>query len=205
MGIRGQSPSHPFRGTRAISRPLCALLLLGLLGLPIFRANRAFSQNRPPTQDDVEAAYLYNFGRFVQWPLPTAQKSMNICVLGQDPFGGTLDRIVAKEQVNGLRLAVVRLQDTRTAGSCAILFMGASEASHLDRDLSALDGLPVLTVSDLPGFIDRGGMIQFVLENDSVRFEVNLTAAENAGLTLSSQLLKVAVRVFRKQPGRAAQ
>jgi hypothetical protein len=70
--------------------------------------------------------------------------------------------------------------------------------------LSALAALPVLTVSDMPGFIEHGGMVQFVLENDNVRFEVNLSAANKSGLALSSQLLKVAARVVGNPDTRGA-
>lgn len=154
------------------------------------------TQNGHPTQDDVEAAYLYNFGRFVEWPLIPSRKALDICVLGQNPFGGTLDRIVSKQRVNGLSLIVVGMKATHAIGSYVILFFGASEASHLDRNLSALNGLPVLTVSDLLGFIDHGGMIQFAMENDSVRLEVNLTAADKTDLIISSQLLKVTTHII---------
>jgi hypothetical protein len=147
-----------------------------------------------PTQDEVEAAYLYNFAKFVTWP-PTKSNSLNVCILGNDPFGATLDQIVAGEAIDGRHFAVLRLADEHSVQSCAILFLGKSESSHLDRDLAAVAKLPILTVSDIPGFMESGGTIQFVLLENRVRFAVNLNPARKCGIVLSSQLLKVATKV----------
>jgi hypothetical protein len=85
------------------------------------------------------------------------------------------------------------------SGDCQILFISSSEAKRLNKIIEALDKSAVLTVSDIPQFSQRRGMIQFVLEENRIRFEVNLTATQRAGLTLSSELLKVAT-VVRKNP-----
>jgi hypothetical protein len=158
-----------------------------------------------PTQSEVEAAYLYNFGKFVHWPANEQTRPLNICVLGKDPFGGMLDKIVANEKIDGRALAVDRIQRTSQASDCSILYIAASESPRLERDLTEVATHPLMTVSDIDGFAERGGMIQFVLENDRVRFEVNLNATQKAGLTLSSQLLKVAVRVIGAPAGGAPQ
>jgi len=94
-------------------------------------------------------------------------------------------------------LAVKRISTPRDAGECRILFISSTEENHLKEILVALDESSILTVSDMPSFSRRGGMIQFVLEGDKVRFEINLTRAETAKLTLSSELLKVATTVRR--------
>jgi hypothetical protein len=148
----------------------------------------------------VKAVYLYNFGRFVHWP-PTAtagkRDSFSICILGQDPFGPSLDSTLAGETLDGKPLAVKRISTPGDAGECRILFISSTEENHLKEILAALDESSILTVSDMPAFSRRGGMIQFVLEGDKVRFEINLTKAETAKLTLSSELLKVATTVRR--------
>ena len=192
---------------RALFFALCALTLL--FAAPFFFAQSS-ARTAPPTEQEVEAAYLYNFGKFVTWPAEsktgpqtgtqTQSKAMNICVLGRDPFGASLDRIVANETIDGRPLAVVRLSNTSSVGACSILYIGGSEASHLNKDLSILNHLPILTVSDLPDFLDQGGTIQFVLEDRRVRFVVNLDAARKCGLVLSSQLLKVAEKVVGRSP-----
>jgi hypothetical protein len=165
-----------------------------LFAAPIFLA-QGVAQTAAPTQDDVEAAYLYNFAKFVKWP-PTAKADvLNICILGKDPFGATLDQVVAGETIDGIHLAVLRLADERSVQPCAILFIGDSESPHLERDMASVAQLPILTVSDIPGFMENGGTIQFVLQENRVRFEVNLNAARKGGIGLSSQLLKVATKV----------
>ncbi len=170
---------------------MAALLALGIL-IP----SQGFGQ-RKPTRYDVEAAYLYQFGNFVQWPATKAGtgKRFSICVLGRDPFGRALDQIIQGGKVNGATLTDRRIDDLRQAGGCQILFVSASEEDEVDRDLKALSDTPVLTVSDIPDFARRGGMIQFVLVGDRVRFDVNVSNADRAGLKLSSQLLKVALDV----------
>jgi hypothetical protein len=171
-----------------------------LLGLP-----GALAQRPKPSDYDVKAAYLYNFGRFVEWPgkVETSQGgSFRVCVLGQDPFGPSLDTTLAGETIAGKSVVAKRISSAQESGNCQILFLGVSEASRLNKIIAELDQKSVLTVSDMPQFLNSGGMIQFVLEGKNVRFEVNLTAAQRAGLTLSSELLKVATAVRRNpQPG----
>jgi hypothetical protein len=150
-----------------------------------------------PSEYQVKAAYIYNFGRFVTWPAKVAdqKKDFSICVLGQDPFGPALDSVLAGEMLDGRPVVAKRISRPEDAADCRILFINSTESNHLQQILAALNQAPVLTVSDMPDFSRRGGIIQFVLEEKKVRFEVNLTNAESAGLVLSSQLLKVASSV----------
>ena len=186
--------------------PRAAMVLALLAPIPFFLssflAGQSAAQSVSVTQNDVEAAYLYNFGKFVRWPANAQPNGLNICILGQDPFGATLDHILANEVINGHPVAAIRLSNTDSVKSCSILFLGNSEAPHLEEDLSALAQLPILTVSDMPEFIQKGGMVQFVLKDHRVRFEVNLNATDKCSLVLSSQLLKVAELVVGKPTGR---
>jgi hypothetical protein len=161
-----------------------------------------YAQQSNPTEYEVKAAYLYNFGKFVEWPAKarTADGFFNICVLGQDPFGTTFDTTIAGESINGTKVMIKRAAKPQDALSCRILFISSSEESRLKEIVAILDKASVLTVSDIPQFTRRGGMIQFVVAANKVRFEVNLTIAERAGLILSSQLLKVAISVRRGPP-----
>jgi len=139
-------------------------------------------------------------GRFVKWPeaAPAGKgDSFSICVLGQDPFGPVLDSTLAGEALDGKPVVPRRLSKPPDAGECRILFISTTEEKHLKEILTAVDDGGVLTVSDMPGFTRRGGIIQFVLEGDRVRFEINLASAENARLVMSSELLKVATNVKR--------
>lgn len=155
----------------------------------------AHAQKRP-TEYQVKAAYLFNFGRFVKWPASaTAANDFAICVLGSDPFQGTLESIVSGERVDGKPVTVRHLNSAEDAGGCKIVFVSNSEQERLGPIMAALRHDPVLTVSDADRFVDHDGIIQFVMDGDRVRFQVNLSAAKNAGLGLSSELLKVATAV----------
>jgi hypothetical protein len=172
-------------------------LAWGLLGIP-----GVLAQSPKPTDYDVKAAYLYNFGRFVEWPgkvAATQGGSFTVCVLGQDPFGPSLDATLAGETIGGKAVVARRISSAQESDNCQILFLSLTEASRLNKIITDLNKKPVLTVSDMPQFLKSGGMIQFVLEEKRIRFEVNLTATQRAGLTLSSELLKVAT-VVRKNP-----
>jgi hypothetical protein len=180
---------------RGALRAFAVILFVLLLVVPSLR-----SQQPKPNEYQVKAAYLYNFGRFVQWPAKVAandDSTFTICVLGQDPFGPLLDSTLAGESIGGKPVVTRRLSKPQEAADCRILFINSTEQKHLREILVALEKEAVLTVSDMPDFSRRGGMIQFVLEGERVRFEVNLARAENARLTLSSELLKVAL-VVRK-------
>ena len=158
------------------------------------------AQASTPTEYDIEAAYLFNFMRFVEWPSTAMADggSLHICVLGQDPFGEALDATLAGGSIAGRNVTAVRISEPKEPLHCHILFISSSENSRLPQILLTLDKTPVLTVSNTPHFVDRGGMIEFTLERGKVGFEINLAVSSGAGLTLSSDLLKLAKRVKNK-------
>lgn len=185
-------------GSRAFSAYAIAALALAFVW---FASPEASAQENKPTEYRVKAVYLYNFGKFVQWPAGTApeeaESTFLICVLGSDPFGSVLDDTVKGESIEGRPLVTRRIDKVENVDGCRILFIAATPKERLTMILQALQSKPVLTVSDMPDFCNRGGMIQFVFQGDKVRFEVNLAPAEKAGVTLSSQLLKVATSVAK--------
>lgn len=148
-----------------------------------------------PSPDQVEAAYLYNFGKFVRWPVSTAHDPLTICIANQNGMRRMAARLVQGEQIGGRALQVRSLDSSAGAGTCSILFIGGVQRELLDEYLSASAGKPVLTVGDAPDFLERGGIIQFALAQNHVRFSVNLNAARRNHLQLSSELLKVAIQV----------
>jgi len=179
---------------RAAAAPIAIAALVSLCMVPI----GLFAQTPKPSEYQVKAAYIYNFGKFVKWPANAAANqndSFTICVLDDDPFGSVLQSTLTGQSIGGRPVAVRRVPKPQEAIGCRILFIKADEESHLKGILAALGEASVLTVSDISDFSNRGGMIQFVLEGDRVRFEINRASAEGAGLTLTSDLLKVAVAV----------
>jgi hypothetical protein len=197
-----RAPQRPETWHRDALTPLFVVVIaVGTL----FSASGLPAQKSKPQEYEVKATYLYNFARFVEWPATAAaakSDSFAICVLGQDPFGPAVDAIVAGEIIDAKPVLVKRFLKAQDAVICRVLYISSSEENRLKEVLAALDKSGVLTVSDIPEFSQRGGMIQFVQESNKIRFEVNLASAVAAGLTLSSELLKVAVTVrSNPQPG----
>jgi hypothetical protein len=187
MGALGWCGGLLARGSTAAAWLVSALLWVsGVQG-----------QATKPGEYQIKAAYLYNFGKFVQWPPRTAEAKndpFRICVLGQNPFGVMLDGL-SGQTINGQSVSTRQIPRAQDAEKCDVLFVGTSEQGHVRVILEVIQKLPVLTVSDMPHFVARGGMIEFVAQRNKVRFEVNRAAAERAGLSLSSELLKLAVNV----------
>jgi hypothetical protein len=145
----------------------------------------------------VKAAYLFNLAKFVEWPADGVRNrgSVVIGVLGKDPFGSILDAMVRGKTVSGRPLLVRRLDDVSEAGDCHVVFVSSAERRNIDPILERLESSGVLTVSEVESFIEKGGMINFVLQDGSIKLDINLDAARKAGLDISSQLLKVARKV----------
>src|ERR1700733_3821713 len=194
-------PEKPGREER-VRRWLRSLLLTGAAAMTLMSPD---VRAQKPSRDDVQAAYLYNFGKFVRWPENAGRGPLVVCVAGQDPFGQTIGRLTEREQIDGRPLRVRVVDRPEGAGGCSILFVGTGEQGREASFLAAVAGTPILTVGDTPDFLARGGMIQFVMVEDHVRFAVNLKAANRSGVGLSSELLKVAVTVTGKPETGGAQ
>ncbi len=146
----------------------------------------------------IKAGFIYNFAKFVEWPATAfAQPDSPIVIgiLGTDPFGNLIDRIVENKKIGARGFVVKRLKwgaDLKELRECKILFVGDSGKAHVDELVQIVKTLPILTVGETPGFAERGGVIRFVLEDNRVRFEINVEAARQADLTISSRLLTLA-------------
>ncbi|HYC69808.1 MAG TPA: YfiR family protein [Opitutaceae bacterium] len=176
-------PAFGWSSLRAAGAALAALLLA------------AAAVGQPSREYDLKAVFLYNFATFVDWPesaFPGPDTPFVIGVLGDDPFGAALDEIVAGERVKNRPLAVRRCRDLAEARACHILFISASERDRLREVLRDMAGRPILTVADVPRFVESGGMIGFST-GARVQLHVNAGAVRNSGLTISSKLLRVAV------------
>ncbi|MGA7686405.1 MAG: YfiR family protein [Terriglobales bacterium] len=172
---------------------------LWVLGVVVLVLSRMSAQSPAAGEYQVKAAFLYNFAKFVEWPpgsFADRAAPLRICVFGQDPFGEELHHIANDKIINGRKLVVDEVADLMAARSCHILFIASSKKAEMKQIVESLRGADVLTVGDTKGFAKMGGMINFVLEDDRVRFEVNQTAAEQTGLRISSKLLSVAVLVI---------
>jgi hypothetical protein len=181
--------------TAVLRRCLCSFLCLPLVLCIAVSGVVAGAESPAPTMHQVQAAFLFNFAKFVTWPDDAFQRSENsliIGVLGEDPFGAVLEETIRDKTVMGKKLAVKRFVRIQDAVNSHILFLSSSEESHLPHILKVLEKNTVLTVSDMEQFGERGGMVAFTVEDQKVRFNVNVDAVERAGLKMGSQLLKLA-------------
>lgn len=153
-----------------------------------------------PKEYQLKAAFLYNFTKFIEWPAPSfpdAGSPIIIGVLGSSPFGDELENAVRNRKVNGREITVKRLQSVAAAKSVHVLFVAASEDARLGELREALKGANVLTVGESDAFAKSGGMIDFIIEGDKVRFDINIGAAGQTAVKIGAQLQKLA-RTVRK-------
>ena len=177
----------------ALRRPRAAGFLVAAFVLAVRPAAAA---TPPPQEHAVKAAFLYHFAHLVDWPgAADPAEPFVIGVVGPDPFGTTLDEVLAGKSVRGQPVRIQRfvgaahLEDARVH----ILFVGRGDEEHVRRALAAVAAKPVLTVGESPRFAERGGMIGFrVTDEGRVGFDINLQRAEQSGLRMRSQLLKLA-------------
>jgi hypothetical protein len=183
--VRG-GPNFPSWAGRRILVALAGLLCCG----PAVSAPVA-----PSREYQVKAVFLFNFAQFVDWPpaaFAGAEAPLVIGVLGEDPFGNSLDEVTRDETVGRHKLTVRRYRRVEEIETCHVLFISRSEAARLAEIFTALRGRSILTVGDAEGFAQNGGMIRLLMENNKVRLRINVAAAKAASLTISSKLLRPA-------------
>jgi hypothetical protein len=182
------------RPSFASTREACfvALLVVACLG----------AQSMPIVEDDVKAAFLYNFAKYVAWPETAfSAGAFHVCVVADVTFVKRVDEIVLGETIEGHPVIRQTPSTAEDARGCNILFVASGDAGHADAWLAMVRGAHVLTVGDAPDFLARGGVVEFVREGNRVRFDVNIGEAQRAGLVVSSRLLRVARHVSPSGPG----
>ena len=145
---------------------------------------------------DLKAVFLYKFGRYVQWPDGSpgkADEAFIIGIIGADPFGKALDYIAATQRIEGNKIVIYRWRDVSEIRPCHILFLPRTLDARTQRAaIEATANRHVLVVGETPGFCQQGGVINFFIAENNVRFEISLKAAQRQQLTISSSLLKLA-------------
>ena len=183
--MRSAIPPPARRASVARSRLVATwALVLGLLA-----PARALAQ---VAEWDMKAAFIYNFAKFVQWPagaFDDGRSALVIGVLGTDPIGEALDRVVQGKKVNGRLVQVRHGRSLADLGRCQIVFVGGSEEAHAADVLGALAGTSAVTVGDMDEFVQAGGILQIALIQNRVRFAINTARAERVGLKISSKVL----------------
>lgn len=175
---------------------LCWGMVLALPGV-------AHAQPAAPSEYELKAAFLYNFAKFIDWSGDTravTESNFVLCTIGNDPFGQTLSAIEGK-LVRGQPLRLRRGIALEGLKGCNMLFVPESEQKRLPAILKAIQSYPVATVSDIDGFAEAGGMIELVLADNRMQFDINLASANRVNLRINPQLLKLARSVSGRKDG----
>ena len=182
---------------------MAIVAILAVLSIPIMGSS-ATTRSAVTQEYDLKAAFLFNVARFVEGPadaFATATTPITIGVLGDDPFGASLDTLVAGESVRNRPLQVRRYRSVENIEACHVLFISSSEAGQLDHIARAIGRRSILTVGETKDFATHAGIVGFELAQRRLRLRINLAAATNARLTISSKLLRQA-QIVRSSGGR---
>jgi hypothetical protein len=200
-GALGAAPAGRLSSWRAIR----CMALLAVFLLLLARSTQRTGAQTTAEEYRVKAAFLFHFAQLVDWP-PEAQtgtdNSLILCTLGEDPFQGALEGTIAGKAVGNRVMRIRHLGEPQNLQACQILFLGKAQSKRIPLLVTNLHNAPVLTVGETAGFLDAGGMIDFLLEDNKLRFEVNLKAAESADLKIGSRLLVLAQRVVGESHGK---
>ncbi len=147
-------------------------------------------------EDEVKAAFVYNFAKFVEWPPGKINDSINLCILGESPLGFSALKAIDGRTAQDKPLVTKLLNKSDDLKNCHIAFIAASERSKVAQLLNIAEQQHALTVSDMDGFTQAGGAIELVKTEEKIRFAINLLAAKEAGLVISSRLLSLALAVY---------
>jgi len=195
------SLSRPCAGTRLFRKRPCLTLTITFCAV-LSSTPHAQAQAEGVGEYQVKAAFLYNFAKFVEWSpeaMPNANAPLILGVVGEDPFGPVLEETIKGKTANGHPFVVRRFRKEENASGCQILFTSSSNQTYIRSLLASLKGSSVLTVGETESFLRLGGIINFTLEENKVRFKINVAAAERNRLKISSKLLSVAKVVRDEQ------
>ena len=173
-----------------------------LLGVMMITLLNAQAQDSKPSEYEIKAAFLYNFAKFVDWPVESFRddsSNLTLGILGVDLFGPALD-VLKDKTVKGRKITIKRSKNMEDLKGCQILFISASEKGNLKQILNALRDSNVLTVSEIERFANRGGIVNFIRVDNKIQFEINPEAAQRNKLKISSHLLRLARIVATESP-----
>ena len=173
-------------------RRVSPLLVLLLLLAPAARSFAADPQTL--TEYQIKAGFFFNFTRFVDWPesaFVTASSPILVCVLGETPLTDLVTDVALGKVVNGRAVSIRRVKASDDLRRCNLLFISAEEERHTAEILASVKKTNTLTVGETPGFAEAGGMINFSIQENRVKLELNLEATTRAGLKVNSKLIAV--------------
>jgi hypothetical protein len=157
----------------------------------------AYSE-KPQTQEyEVKAVFLFNFAKLTEWPggaFRLHEKNFEMCILGDDPFMRSIEPLSSRT-IGGRNVSIARITDISESSACNFIYVASSERDRLPKIIEHVRNKAILTVSDINGFENEGGIIALFLKDGRVKFRINIDAARKANLKISSYLLEVAESV----------
>jgi YfiR/HmsC-like len=191
--VKGSTRGENNRQTVAARREVFVLVLLVFsIATP---GSKTLAQTKDPTEYEIKAAFLLNFAKFVEWPAEAFANDVapiSLCVVRYDPFGSALDDTIRGKLINNRQLLARRINELPELKACQMVFVSEREEKRLSEILTSVKGSNALVVGESEDFAERGGSVQFYLENSRLRFAVNVDAVQRARLTVSSKLLTLA-------------
>lgn len=159
-------------------------------------------EQSPPSEYEVKSSFIYHFFTFVEWPAAVRSQAevVRACVIGDLPAGQNFDDL-NHATVWNRTLVVDHISDIAEFPKCQLIFIASSEGRRLSKILQHVKRKNILTVGDTPGYARRGVIINFYTENNKVRFDINMAAADKAGLVISSKLLRLARSIYGVRSG----
>jgi len=188
------STSHASATRPTAAGVLLFLTLVLLAPVPLAASDPGSVPASGYSEYEIKSAMLYNFTKFIDWPasaLGEGAAPLVVGVLGNDPFASWLGAALRNKTVCGHPVVVRRFESPTEVKGCHVLFVGASDRKRIARILCSLGSAPILTIGDGEQFAKLGGIIGFIRDGNRIRFEINLLAAEQARLRISSKLLRL--------------
>jgi hypothetical protein len=180
-----------------VKRRLTAIILLAAM-CASFPCRQAFAD--PSREYAVKAAFIFNFAQFTEWPdnaFASANSPFVIGVIGSDPFDGALEQVIVNKTLHDRPVVVKYIKSLDGIPDCSLLFVPASEETRLNDIFDKIASRPILTIGETERFPWMGGTIQFYLEDNKLRFEINPESVAKAQLRISSKLMKLA-KIFKR-------
>lgn len=173
-------------------------ILLPFILATIFASN-IYAQSTPSLEYQVKASFIFNFLKFIEWPpdkFHVAGRELQICALGEERFGKALS-VLVNEEINNAKIRIARFEtaDNMTFENCTVVFINRSLEGSIPIILNRIGNKSILTIGESDNFLEHGGIINFIIEDKKIRFEINNEAATRAGLVISSKLLRLASNV----------
>lgn len=167
----------------------CIILMYHVFSPALYSENSDYVQ-------DIKAVFLYNFTKYIQWDEQTELSTFDIAVFGDSPIIEPLQQIAAKKTVNKKRIQIKSIQNMDQIEDCRLLFIPETEQTRLDDIVKNIGNKTILTVSEINNSLSSGVMINFLVSNETIKFEINLMAMKQAGIHPDSEMLKLAVRII---------